>query len=176
MTLQNDQPISRRTALQGLAASALLLSGVSCGSIVTSQLPATTPHHPLGSILFTYNGHTARVTTVDWSADGKRIASGSLDKTVRVWEAETNGDSTNTKDQQALVYRGHTAGVTTVAWSRDNRRIASGSEDKTLQIWDTSGGQPIIYSEHSAAITAVSWSADSSHLASSSFDTTVHVW
>jgi WD40 repeat protein len=163
-------PISRRAALKGLAASTLLLSSVGCASYGSSPIPAPTPmtpHHPLGSILFTYRGHTDRVTTVDWSPDGKHIASGSLDKTVQVWDAENNQASSH-----PFIYRGHIASVTTVAWSHDSKRIASGSEDMTAQVWDTLGGSALIYRGHRATVTAVSWSSDGKHIASSSFDIT----
>src|SRR5205085_4430696 len=78
-------------------------------------------------------GHTARVTAVAWSPDGKRIASGSLDTTVQVWDATTGNHSS--------IYRGHTADVAAVAWSPDSKLIASGSYDKTVQVWNASTGE-----------------------------------
>ena len=52
---------------------------------------------------------------VAWSPDGQRIASGSTDEGVQLWDAVTG----NT----IFIYRGHTSSVKAVAWSPDGRRI-----------------------------------------------------
>jgi WD40 repeat protein len=56
------------------------------------------------------------------SPDGKRIVSGSHDKTAKVWDAATG--------QETLTLKGHTNPVTSVAVSADGKRIVSGSEDQ----------------------------------------------
>jgi WD40 repeat protein len=40
-----------------------------------------------GDAMYTYTGHASAVTAVAWSPDGTRIASGSWDKTVQIWQA-----------------------------------------------------------------------------------------
>ena len=52
-----------------------------------------------GSNVFTYKGHSDVVKSVAWSPDGKRIASGSYDNTVQVWDA---ADGSN-----VFTYKGH---------------------------------------------------------------------
>lgn len=72
-----------------------------------------------------------------WSPDGKRIASGSADGLVQVWDALT-GNNVYTYRGHADYYWGHfTSGqaVYSVAWSPDGKRIASGSNDMTVQVW-----------------------------------------
>ncbi|HEY7417841.1 MAG TPA: WD40 repeat domain-containing protein, partial [Ktedonobacteraceae bacterium] len=98
----------------------------------------------------------------------KRIVSGSLDKTVQVWDAFTGA--------HLSVYRGHTDEVMTVAWSPDGQYIASGSADGTLRLWNAATGQQqYVYRGHSASVNSVAWSSDSRHLVSGSSDKTVHV-
>src|SRR5205807_97475 len=101
---------------------------VSPGSI-SSPVPSTTPAAlPIGTTLYTYRGHSGVVWSVAWSLDSKRIASGSFDGTVQVWDA---ADGSN-----VYTYRGHSSLVDTIAWSPDGKRIASGGVkyDKTVQV------------------------------------------
>ena len=73
-------------------------------------------------------GHTDRVYSVAFSPDGKTIASGSQDNTIRLWNAETG------EHNQTL--NGHTNQVSSVAFSPDGKTIASGSWDRTIRIWN----------------------------------------
>ena len=57
---------------------------VACGG---SPSPLSPTSVPAGTTLYTYRGHSSAVGAVAWSPDGKRIASGSVDGTVQVWEA-----------------------------------------------------------------------------------------
>ncbi len=123
----------------------------------------------LGTVIYTYRGHSDIEKAVAWSPDGQRIASGSIDRTVQVWNATTG--------RQIGTYRGHSHSVYAVAWSPDGRRIASVSEDKTVQIWDaTTGNRVFTYHGHSHSVCAVAWSPDGRRIASGSDDKTVQVW
>ena len=73
-------------------------------------------------------GHSNIVVTVAFSADGKYIVSGSYDRTVRMWDAET-GDPVG----EPLI--GHSDPVECVAFSGDTC-IKSASLDGTVRIWD----------------------------------------
>ena len=81
-----------------------------------------------GQRLLDLKGHTSRVTSVAFSRDGKRIASGSNDKTLKVWDA--------TSGEEILTIRGHTSEVTCVAFSPDGKRLASGCFNPWVKIWD----------------------------------------
>ena len=165
--------LSRREVLQGLAGLMISMSLDGCAQALSSSSttePTPTPR-PHGSVLKTYHGHTERITAVAWSSNGKFIASGSLDKTVRIW-AVNSGDHS-----PPLIYRGHTAGVQTVALSPDSHRVASGSQDKTVQVWDALSGELVaICHGHHDTVNTVACSPNGSYIATGSEDATVRLW
>ncbi len=128
--------------------------------VQSSVLPGTT--------LVTYTGHTDLAFTVAWSPDGTRLASGSQDKTIQIWDAE--GGNLN-------VYSGHTKSVTFVSWSPDGKRVASASEDHTIRVWDIASGNVVFTCQgHTDVVHSVAWSPHGTRLASGSVDTTVRLW
>jgi WD40 repeat protein len=109
------------------------------------------------------------VSSVTYSPDGTRIASGSPDHTVRLWDAATGAPV----EQQLH----HDDAVTSVAFSPDGTRIASGSADRTVRLWDSASGQPIGQPlRHDDAVTSVAFSPDGSRIASGSHDKTARLW
>jgi WD40 repeat protein len=140
--------LSRRAILGGLLG--LGIAGVGISWFVQAL--------PLIFARYTYRGHTDGVTTVAWSPDGARLASGSLDTTVQVWDALTGA--------HPLVYRGHRRPVNAVAWAPDGERVASASLDGTVQIWQASTGERLALQQRLApGVTTLAWSPDGSRLA-----------
>jgi WD40 repeat protein/serine/threonine protein kinase len=118
-------------------------------------------HRLCHSNLLTLKGHTDRVTSVVYSRDGKRLASGSEDKTVKVWDVQTG--------QELLTFRGHTGGVWYVAFSPDGQRLASASGDKTVKVWDAQTGQELLtFKGHTGDVESVAFPPDGKRLASAS--------
>ncbi|KAG8664318.1 uncharacterized protein FPOAC1_013656 [Fusarium poae] len=119
--------------------------------------------------LQTLEGHGSSVMSVVFSADGQRLASGSADKTVKIWDAATGAC------KQTL--EGHGNWVMSVVFSADGQRLASGSADKTVKIWDAATGACKQTLEgHGSSVLSVVFSADGQRIASGSDDNTVKIW
>jgi WD40 repeat protein/serine/threonine protein kinase len=118
----------------------------------------------------TWHGHSGGVMSVAFSPDGKRLASASQDRTIKLWEA-TSGQLTRT-------LQGHSRHVNCVVFSPDGNRLASASADGA-RIWDTTSGQEMQKLEgHTFGVYWVAFSPDGKRLASAgaSVDKTVKVW
>jgi tRNA A-37 threonylcarbamoyl transferase component Bud32 len=114
-------------------------------------------------------GHMDYVTSIAFSPDGQRIASGSWDNTLKVWDAASG--------QATLTLRGHTGVVSSVAFSPDGKRIVSGSEDNTLKVWDAASGQATLTLRgHTDAVSSVAFSPDGQRIVGGSRDNTLKVW
>ena len=114
-------------------------------------------------------GHRDDVLAVAFSPDGRTLASGSWDRTIRLWDAET-GQPLQTLEE-------HTDGVRSVVFSPDGRTLASGGYDNILRLWDAETGQhkPALEG-HTDYIRSVVFSPDGRTLASGSYDRTLRVW
>ena len=117
----------------------------------------------------TLKGHGAAVTSAAFSPDGERLASASLDGTVKLWNTEAG--------QETRTLKGHTDLVGSVTFSPDGRRLASASDDQTVKLWDAETGHELqSLRGHASAVMSVVFSPDGNRLASASEDRTVKVW
>ncbi|MBV9491174.1 MAG: WD40 repeat domain-containing protein [Verrucomicrobia bacterium] len=118
-----------------------------------------------------FEQHSAPVRSVAWSPDGKTLASGSNDRTIKLWEAASG--------TLLATLRGHADYVLNVMWSPDGKILASGSgsDDRTAKLWEAAAGKPLATLQgHTGAIRALAWSPDGKILASGSYDRTVKLW
>jgi WD40 repeat protein/serine/threonine protein kinase len=123
----------------------------------------------------TFLGHTDRVFSVCFRSDGKRLASASADKTVKIWDVE--------KGQEILTLQGHVEVVVSVCFSPDGKRLASAGGDPDirhrgeLKVWDAETGVEVLALKgHTDHVASVCFSPDGKRLASASADNTVKVW
>ncbi|EDO04154.1 hypothetical protein SS1G_06637 [Sclerotinia sclerotiorum 1980 UF-70] len=119
--------------------------------------------------LQTLEGHSSWVYSVAFSPDGTKIASGSRDRTIRLWDTITG--------ELLQRFKGHSDSVNSVAFSPDGTKIASGSRDRTIRLWDTVTGEPLQRFEgHSNWVRSVAFSPDGTKIASGSDDETIRLW
>ena len=117
-------------------------------------------------------GHTDEVLSLAFHPNSYLLASGSVDKTIRIWDVS---DNTNLRHVRTL--RGHTDRVNSVAWSPDGRTLASVSGDGTVRLWNPDNGINFaVLRGHTQAVECVAWSPDGRILASGSRDQTIRIW
>lgn len=130
---------------------------------------------PVSRCTATMPGHTEAVLHVSYSPDGKSLASGGGDTTVRFWDIYTS--------LPKFVCQGHKNHVLCTAWSPDARRFVSADKNGVLIVWDPTKGESVgkHIKAHKQWITGIVWepmhlNEACERLATSSKDGTVKVW
>ena len=112
-------------------------------------------------------GHTKRINALAFTPNGHRIASGSDDRTIRVWDA-----STGTQMLSIPVKN-----TNTLAFSMDSKMLASASDSTQIQVWDIATGKQLTSLKgQSDDITTLIFSPDNKTLASGSRNGAIQLW
>ena len=133
-------------------------------------VPAVSPSWECYATLVGHQGIFPSVNSVAIAPDHSVLASGSDDKTIRVWSMETG------KEQAIL--QDHSQFVKSVAFNpHDSNVLASGSSDRTIKIWDWQQSQPLqTLTGHTNHVNAIAFSPDGTQIASASSDKTLKLW
>jgi len=114
-----------------------------------------------GKELMNLKGHVGKVIAVAFAPDGKRAATGSADKTVKIWNVQTG--------RIIVTLTGHTQAVSVVSFSPDGEEIITGSSDKTARVWGTHGGKDIKLQDlDSVYVSSIAFSPDGRQIVSGS--------
>ncbi len=147
---------------------------------------------PLGKKRPILKGHTDQILTIALSPDGKTVASGSADKTIRLWDTNTL--------KLKFTLAGHTEDIQALAFTPDGLTLASGCRDGSIYLWDTLTGKysgsvignglfteppllprkdddpPNIKARGRSAVSALLFSEDGKTLVNGNRDGTIHFW
>ncbi|MFF3322648.1 helix-turn-helix domain-containing protein, partial [Streptomyces sp. NPDC002889] len=165
LAAQSRTVLESRPDLANLLALAGLHQAAVAGTNASAQAALSTPMHPVRPLI----GHTGEVTAVAVSPDGHTVATGSRDRSARLWAGSGR--------RVTATVTGHTGEVYAVAFSPDGKWLATGSADGTAQLSDVGTGRPVAtLTGHTDDVLAVAFSPDGKWLATASADRTARLW
>ncbi len=122
-----------------------------------------------GDITRLLKGHNNVIVSLAFSADGRRLISGSHDDDARIWNVKTGACL------QTL--SGHKDDIYAVAFHLDGDMAVTGSLDKSLKLWRVSDGEPVATLEgHEDKVRSVAFTPDGKYILSGSWDKTIRLW
>ena len=122
-----------------------------------------------GELIQSFDAHTAPVTSVQFSRDGKRLLTGSYDQTARMWDVDSA--------EELRQFAGHTWWVWSARFSPDESSIVTASHDGTALIWSVeSAAKSLPFRGHTGPVYHAAFSPDGRYIASAGYDKQVLLW
>ena len=140
-----------------------------CAGLVTVSL-IDVAHHA-GNLVMTLTGHEGPVHSASYSPDGRLLASGSADATVRIWDMRSG-------DEAMAPLRSGNGTVWAIAFAPNGKNLVSGTDDGVVCIWNVVAADVAVQHlrGHTGPVFAVSFAPDGRLIASGSQDATVRLW
>lgn len=124
-----------------------------------------------GQRLWSIPAHSYSAIGIDWSRDGKRIAVGATDGTIRIFDVETR------RQLDATLIKATFWGLLwSLAWSPDGTRLLTGWSDGSYRTWNPDTGARSASPGHLAEVVSASWSPDGGRILTTGGDHSVRVW
>jgi WD40 repeat protein len=121
------------------------------------------------SLLREFVGHTDSVYAIAFAPDGRTVASGSYDRTIKLWDVADG--------RTLLTLSGHARTVNCVAFAPGGTTLLSGASDNIMKLWDIKSGKEIrSFAGHSSDINCIAVSPDGRTVLSGSEDNTARTW
>jgi WD40 repeat protein len=122
-----------------------------------------------GEVTALLKGHRGAIIDLAFSTDGKKLVSGSMDGTARIWNVSSG--------KTLHVLKEHEKRIRAVAFSPDGTRVVTGSQDRTLKLWNAQRGSLItILKGHQKKVQCAAFTPDGRYLLSGSDDKTIRLW
>jgi WD40 repeat protein len=165
----DDEPEVDITPLLDMISEDLISSDLMSDNLISGELSGDLWSKPIWDLQQTIHAHNDWVRCLSFTPDGTKLASGSFDKTIKLWQLDT-GRAIHT-------FTDALKGVFALAISADGKLLASGSWDELIKLWDLTTGTLVRdLAQHRASVRSLAMSTDGTTLVSGSFDQTIAIW